>query len=1020
MAFLFLVLLCVSAVQAQTQVTNTAVISPPLSVTNTNSAPSCSAGICTAVDMDTVSPSRPTISKAFSLSTINAGGTALLTVSITNNHALTSATLTTLFTDIYPTGLVNASPSSVTTIGCSAGAATATPTTDFLTLPSATLVPPASTCTISAVVTSSLSGTATNIIDAGSLTTNLGTNANASTAVLVVTPVSDVAIALSAPASSTPGQTLTVSVVITNAGPSTAQAVSAVITKPDGSTQTLTVGALAAGASSTTTITYVVPLSATAAQTFSANVTTTTADSNLANNSTSTSVALSPVADVITKVTIPATISASVVASGTVSFGNIGLATASNVSGTLTFSIGTQFQTIPAGANTTTVAGFPAIIFPSTMPGLGTVSPSVTTTFTFTFRTPDLTGAYSVTSTVATTTPEVTTSNNVSTATMVLASVSSNAKLSGRVYRDILRNKVFDPGTDSPVQNFRVELVLVTGTTTTVIGSATTGIDGQYTISSLPPGTGYSVRFFDGGGRHIFGTPFNTSPVNGVGQQVTLLGNPSTGNNTITGPVVVGPATPASSAIQNVTLYAGDNVQEQNLPLDPNGVVYDSITRKPIAGATVRLVFEGAGGFDPATQLLGGTDTLVTGANGFYQFFFIGAALNPGTYRLEVTQPAGFLPPQAVLGGVVPAQGVLVASPGITLVQPQGNAPGVGVNGGSPVTGLAGGIGTQYFFRLNLNFPGFIEVLNNHIPLDPTLAPGAILITKTGDKSVAEIGDSVRYTIRIRNTTVGPLVNLKLSDLLPAGFRYILGSSRLGSVTLANPAGGVGRDLTFDIASIAPLATVELSYFVRLGVGSQQGDGINKAQVTAPALSNVAMFKVTVQGGVFTNEGCITGKVYVDCDGNAMQNNVGGSRELGIPGVRLVMLDGTFMVTDSEGKYSVCGVKPQTHVVKVDRTTLPKGSRLVPSSNRNAGVGDSLFIDMKGGELARGDFIEGSCSPEVVDQVKARRAQGGVLAPEVEKQLPLTIENRPGDATQQILPETRQQGITPAKPGEVR
>ena len=63
--FPFLVLLCVSAVQAQTQVTNTAAISPPVSVTNTNSAPSCLAGVCTAADMDTVSPSHPTVSKFF-------------------------------------------------------------------------------------------------------------------------------------------------------------------------------------------------------------------------------------------------------------------------------------------------------------------------------------------------------------------------------------------------------------------------------------------------------------------------------------------------------------------------------------------------------------------------------------------------------------------------------------------------------------------------------------------------------------------------------------------------------------------------------------------------------------------------------------------------------------------------------------------------------------------------------------------------------------------------------------------
>lgn len=230
--------------------------------------------------------------------------------------------------------------------------------------------------------------------------------------------------------------------------------------------------------------------------------------------------------------------------------------------------------------------------------------------------------------------------------------------------------------------------------------------------------------------------------------------------------------------------------------------------------------------------------------------------------------------------------------------------------------------------------------------------------------------------------------------MLPAGFRYILGTARRGSVTLPDPAGGVGRALTFSLGAPIPANSfADLTYFVRLGVGSQQGDGINRATAVfpgpgGPVRSNTALFKVNVQGGVFSNEGCIIGKVYVDCDGNFVQNNDSGSRELGIPGVRIVMLDGSYVITDNEGKYSVCGVKSQTHVLKVDRTTLPRGARLVPSSNRNAGVGDSLFVDMKGGEMHRADFIEGSCTPEVLDQIKTRREPGGVSLPQVEQNNP--------------------------------
>lgn len=284
---------------------------------------------------------------------------------------------------------------------------------------------------------------------------------------------------------------------------------------------------------------------------------------------------------------------------------------------------------------------------------------------------------------------------------------------------------------------------------------------------------------------------------------------------------------------------------------------------------------------------------------------------------------------------------------------------------------------------------------------------GVILVNKTGNKTVAEVGDSVQYTIRMRNTVAVPVTRIQLEDLLPAGFRYIPGTSRLNGTTTADPAGGIGRQLVYDIGTIPGNTVFELSYFVRLGVGSQQGDGINRATAIfpgargTPVRSNTALFKVVVQGGVFSNEGCIVGKVYMDCDGNSTQNSEGGSRELGIPGVRLVMLDGSFIVTDNEGKYSLCGVKPQTHVIRVDRATLPRGARLLPSSNRNAGVGDSLFVEMRGGELHRADFIEGSCSPEVLEQVKSRRGQSGVILPEPDRVLAPQV---PGSSSGSVAP----------------
>ncbi len=117
--------------------------------------------------------------------------------------------------------------------------------------------------------------------------------------------------------------------------------------------------------------------------------------------------------------------------------------------------------------------------------------------------------------------------------------------------------------------------------------------------------------------------------------------------------------------------------------------------------------------------------------------------------------------------------------------------------------------------------------------------------------------------------------------------------------------------------------------------------------------------------------------------------------------MRLYFEDGTWLISDSEGKYSYCGLPAQSHTLKVDAGTLPNGARLTTSSNRNLGDADSLFIDLKNGELHRADFIEGSCANPVLEQVKARRTQGEVRAPE--------RENPPGAAAFQ-----QQAGAGPA------
>ncbi len=311
------------------------------------------------------------------------------------------------------------------------------------------------------------------------------------------------------------------------------------------------------------------------------------------------------------------------------------------------------------------------------------------------------------------------------------------------------------------------------------------------------------------------------------------------------------------------------------------------------------------------------------------------------------------------------------------------------------------------------------------------LVATVLSIAKRGDRSVAEIGDSLLYTIDIRHVSGAGLVQVDVLDRLPRGFTYIAGSARVDGAAVADPRGAPGPTLVFDAGRLVAEGQKTLTYRVRIGVGAEQGDGVNRAQahgcqradhcvdpstvapVSGSVPSNSADYRVIVRGGVFASDGCVLGKVFVDCNRNHVQD----SEELGIPGVRLYFEDGTWMISDIEGKYSYCGLPPQSHTLKVDASTLPVGARLTTSSNRNLGDADSLFIDLKNGELHRADFVEGSCSNPVIEQVKARRTQGEVRAPETEAGQPaLRFESKPTRSPQQGTDSANQRPIVDPRP----
>ena len=566
--------------------------------------------------------------------------------------------------------------------------------------------------------------------------------------------------------------------------------------------------------------------------------------------------------------------------------------------------------------------------------------------------------------------------------------VQASASISGTAWYDTGSARGLLDAGDRRLPGWIVEVLDAAGN---VVARAVTAADGSYRINDLLPGVPLTVRFRDPQSNVVWGYPVNGEAAPGSSgascDQANAIANGTSSSCAGSG---VNPAL-------TVVLAAGQNLLQQSLPVDPSGVVYDSRLRQPVPGAVVTLAPVGVcAGWNPATGLVavglggytvnGGAVSMTVGNDGLYQFLFAPAAPASCTFGLTVTPPAGYtfvstaIPPSA--GPLSPPGG-----PGSTYpVQPQASPP-------TAVPGAA----TSYFLTFT-GGSGGANIIHNHIPLDPA-TPTGLALSKTGDKATVELGDSIRYTLTVLRSSGPAPRQVTIVDRLPAGFTFIAGTAIVNGVPIADPAGKPGPRLAFNLGPMPANGPLVLQYRARVGVGSQQGDGINRANgfacgtpsgcvspgSFAPSPSavatNEAQYRVRVTGGVFTTDACVLGKVFVDCNGNHVQDK----EELGIPGVRLVMSDGTTLVSDSEGKYSMCGLAPRSHVLKVDPYTLPRGSRLTTSSNRNLGDAGSLWLDLKNGELHRADFIEGSCSNTVLEQVKARRAQGEVRTVEPEK-----------------------------------
>jgi len=516
-------------------------------------------------------------------------------------------------------------------------------------------------------------------------------------------------------------------------------------------------------------------------------------------------------------------------------------------------------------------------------------------------------------------TPTLTATASVS---IDVGGVPGSANLNGHVWHDANFDKLAG-ATELNLAGWSVDVYR----NNILLGTALTDVNGLFTVTGLTPTTSiadqYALRF---------SAPGAVATTAKLGRTDSVYTN-------------------GLQQIGAITALSGSNIQNLNLPITPNGVLYNSILRTPVTGAMLTMMRAGSTVALPQTCF---DDPVqqgqVTLANGYYKFdlnFSDPSCPTGADYYIHTTSPLAFMPGQSLI--IPPLTDVTTATFSVPTcpttvsdaipatsayceAQPSEFAPGVAI--------AANTHGTNYYLKLALSnafIPGQSQIFNNHIAIDPRL-DNAVTITKVSPLQNVTKGQLVPYTITVNNTLAVTLNSMSVVDTFPPGFKYVVGSGRMDGLPVEPVA--TTRTLTWSNLQLATNTKRVFQLMLIVGSGVKEGKYVNRAQVfntiTGGAGSPEAAATVRVIPDPTLDCSDVIGKVFDDANLNGYQDD----GEKGLPGVRVVTARGLIVTTDKYGRFHLtCAVVPDhdrgsNFILKIDDRSLPSGYRITTENPR--------------------------------------------------------------------------------------
>lgn len=392
------------------------------------------------------------------------------------------------------------------------------------------------------------------------------------------------------------------------------------------------------------------------------------------------------------------------------------------------------------------------------------------------------------------------------------------------------------------------------------------------------------------------------------------------------------PAIVHSASVNVGALRSGGMTFDVRTGLPVSGVqvtLIDLATNRPavVAGSCTIASF-------PSTVISGGTVADSSGKTysfgpGEYQFPMV----KPGRYRFEITPPPGFV--------LADMPRVFSSELAASFTDTTGEMVLAQHMFASSELSLAAGSFSDEFTVQ----PG--QPIEINIPL---VGAPVTTVSRSATRDRAEAGDFLGYTVELTSTTA---IVASLDDTLPSAIRLVPGSMTVNGAAVAPVMGPDGRSFSLPALAIGPGAPVTVRYTAQVTAAAPTTGNLTSrsALMIGAAQIGSASHSLALADAFDLDRVAILGQVVAgSC----------GAPETGrdLSGIRILMEDGQYAITDAQGRFSFRDVARKTRVLQLDELTLPRNARAVLCRNntRRAGSAISQFVELRPGMMGRAEF----------------------------------------------------------------